>query len=816
MASLNRAAKFLLIWLELCLILVIVSSFQIETRRHLLPVLCFIVVGFCIHAWLPDVRRLEFFAALSVACILFVLGFVNGLLVLVIGGVLMGIGYLPIKVRWRIGVLMIAGAALVFGRVHYHSPIWPIVGSMFMFRLAIFIGECRSDGRNPSIVSAISYFFMLPNACFPLFPIVDYKTFCATRYQENEWEIYQRGVAWIVRGLTHLLLYRAIKSYLVPDLYELSDVTRIAVFVATNYALYLQVSGHFHLITGLLHLFGFNLPPTHNSYFLAESFSDIWRRINIYWKDFLSKFVFYPAFYAIRGRGASANQAMVLSVFLVFVCTWLFHSWQTFWLLGRFPVTVNDACLWLGAGSLVAVNSIFDSRRRQKHEHSALFQAFSRSGRTVVMFGLVSLFWSCWTKPGFLSLVADSLHRPGAFQGILLIVFWGLGAVTVGTIVLLARQQWAASGRIRLKIDVYTSVKLHLAALGIVAVFALPGSIRLLDNESANVISEFLADPTIAQEAGGKLQSYYEDLNMATIQAGPMLSAFSPDDSRRRAQAEGFLKVSRPADLYQGLDLIPGIRTELDGSAFSVNLFGMRDRDTVTFDKSQGTLRIAMVGSSIVMGYGVSDDEVFSRQFEDRLNQERGIPSRKFEVLNFGVGKQWAPHRLNRIQRKVLRFHPDAVYYFAHQDEFKELASHAAQLIAHRRELPSQHLKDVAAQAMVTPDMPPGEIQSRLARFETELLMANYRTIVDECRKKTAIPVWIYLPVPGGGGTDLREKLVPLAKSAGFIVCDLSGWTDDREDIFPSAEVHPNAGGHELIASALMRMVNEFPEALPK
>jgi len=295
-----------------------------------------------------------------------------------------------------------------------------------------------------------------------------------------------------------------------------------------------------------------------------------------------------------------------------------------------------------------------------------------------------------------------------------------------------------------------------------------------------------------------------------------LLSSFTATETQRRKQAEGFLKVSRQADLYQGIDLIPGLQTELDGQPFSVNLFGMRDRSSMAFDKAYDTCRIALVGSSIVMGYGVSDEEVFSRQFEELLNRSRTDLSPRFEVLNFGVGKQWALQRLVRIQRKVFVFSPDALYYFAHQDEFKELASHTAQLFSHGRELSSWQLRDVATRAEVTSRQPPGEVLSRLSRFEPELLKACYQTIVEACNERNSVPVWIYLPIPGEGADALRDKLMPIASAAGFIVCDLSDWADGQTGLFPNAEFHPSARGHELIARRLLRMVRSIPETLPK
>ena len=95
-----------------------------------------------------------------------------------------------------------------------------------------------------------------------------------------------------------------------------------------TYLLYLHVSGQFHLIVGLLHMFGFNLPETHHRYLLASSFTDFWRRINIYWKDFIMKLFFYPAFFALRGIGTL--RAIALATLLAFFATWALHAGNGF------------------------------------------------------------------------------------------------------------------------------------------------------------------------------------------------------------------------------------------------------------------------------------------------------------------------------------------------------------------------------------------------------------------------------------------------------------------------------------------------------
>ena len=809
----GHIAGFLLILVQLGLIAGIVRLFAIESARHFLPVLCAMIGGFVVHVWLPPWLRLRFFAVLSMACIPFALGFIHGMTLLAIGGVLIGICFIPVTFRVRLFVLVSASAVLVCLRTQWPHPIWPVLGSMFMFRLIIYVYSSRKTVEKIGWAESVSYFFMLPNICFPLFPVVDFRTFRKTRTSTNDWALYQRGITWMVRGLVHLLLYRYINSHLVPRPYELYDVPHIAVFAVTNYALYLHVSGQFHLITGLLHLFGFGLPRTHHHFFLASSFTDIWRRINIYWKDFMSRLFFFPTFYAVRRRGASVAVATVTAVFCVFACTWLLHSWQMYWLLGSFPLTANDAGLWLGAGVCVAINALLDARRRLHAERSAWLVALIRAARTVAMFTLISLFWACWTEPNFPALVRGAIDRPGAITGLLVVLLWMTSTVVALTFAMILYQHRTAFRR-PATVSFRDKAALHAVALGLVLTVASPGFSTLLGPKFQVAVND-LCTGSESRDALDRLGGYYEDLNAAAVQSGPLITAISPHSESLRSQAEGFAKVSRRADVYQEVELIPGVNTELSGSQTSINLFGMRDRN-LTLHKPPGTIRVACVGSSVVMGYGVHDHEVFTRLLEKRLNAEVPNGTNRYEVLNFGVGRQWASHRLVRIQRQVLGFDPDAVYYFAHQDEYQFFAAHLGGLVADGLTLPTPHLTTTIEELGVTQDMAPGEISSRLQRNEDELLGAVYRSIVNECQDIVA--VWIYLPIPTDTASPMRDRLLPIARNAGFIICDLSAWATGRPvaDVLPAADdPHTLAQGHQLITEALLQELKSQPDALP-
>ena len=122
-----------------------------------------------------------------------------------------------------------------------------------------------------------------------------------------------------------------------------------------TYLLYLRVSGQFHIIVGLLHLFGYDLPETHRRYLLARSLTDFWRRINIYWKDFMVKLVYFPVYFRLRRSGRDAGAGRRHGRWCSST-TWLLHSYQWFWLRGEFLLTWPDTLFWAILGVLVTVN----------------------------------------------------------------------------------------------------------------------------------------------------------------------------------------------------------------------------------------------------------------------------------------------------------------------------------------------------------------------------------------------------------------------------------------------------------------------------
>jgi hypothetical protein len=805
---------FLALCFQLALILAAVYLLRIEGKLPFFPMLCLAAVGFVVHAWLPPRVRLPFFTLLSLAAALVIFGWETGAWIIGLGGGLVALCYLPVPFQYRVLLIVGAGLGLALWRIGSNDAFWPLLGSLFMFRLIVYLYDTRRD-RRPPLFQSLAYFFPLPNFCFVLFPVIDFKTFRQTYYDDDPGAIYQSGVAWIVRGLTHLLAYRLVKYYLLPAPHEMRDLPHLLLFLAANYALYLRVSGWFHIITGILHLFGFNLPRTHHNYFLASSVSDIWRRINVYWKDFMTKVFFYPAFFKLRGWGT--RLALAAAGLWVFVMTWLLHSYQMYWVRGELPLHGHETALWLGAGVIVTFALLRDYRRAEsdsecKGRISAALEGALHGLKITGTFLLVSLFWAWWMLPTFPTYLRV-LALPGAVTvpGVLAVLGCVAVVVIVSALVRVAGPPRRA-GPVAAKVQFGKRDLLPAAALLVMIAIGVPQAGAVFGPRVSGVLATLRLDAVTPVEAAMAVQGYYDDLADVPLQVSPLLGL--PGLRRPEQSAPAYAEMTRPSDDWLERELIPGWSGPIGGRPLTINSLGMRDREGLTREKPPGVCRIAVVGSSVVMGYGVGDSETFTRLLDAGINRER--PGR-FQVLNFGTGKSFAIHRRTLIDRKVLGFEPDAIWYIAHQDEYLGPTRHLAMLVAHGNPLPA-HLEAVIQRAGIKPGMAQGEMEGLLQPFAPDILRGVYADLVAECRKRGVLPVWIYVPMPGVLDAELpTADLIGLAEEAGFVVLNLAGWADGHApEAVKIDEHHANALGHRLLAERLGAMLRQRRDALPE
>jgi hypothetical protein len=816
---LNRLGGFCFLALQLGLIAWVVRGFEIESQEHFPTIFCVAAVGFLVHWWLPPGWRLYFFNALSLGTIAFVLGWPDAAWTLGIGAGLIVLCTRPIRWIYRGIALGAVALLLVNYRIEQTDSFWPVLASMFMFRLIVYLFEVRRETAPTPLPLTVAYFMPLQNIGFLFFPILDFKTWRDCYRPDIDWPKAQIGIGHLVRGLSHLVAYRIVKYFLLPSPFELGDWPHLALFLAMNYALYLHVSGCFHIITGIFHLFGFAMPRTHDNYFLASSITDIWRRINIYWRDFMMKLFFFPMFFRLRGLGT--RWAVTIATLGVFLATWFLHVYQVFWMTRTIPFRLYDAGLWLGAGLIVVLNIQLELSRARRPGATAGANEFRASLCRALgiagTFTLVSFFWACWNTPQVLPSVRAVAVSQGVMHGGMGTLLATLACAILLLAVLLhlrARLQHASIWPKHASPAQVASVCVPILIAG--GLLALPQAPVFLSPHPAGLLSALRYQSVLPVEAAMAVQGYYEDMARVRAPAGAWLSQL--EGKPYAPPVNHYREMSRETDELLERELIPNFKGLIDGGHVTVNQYGMRDREDRTPRKPPGVCRLALVGSSVVMGYSVNDDQTFAHLLEEDLNQGKNA-QRRVEVLNFGTGRSYVIQRHVLMDRKVFAFEPDAIYWFAHQDEYFGSVNHVAMLVDKDVKLPYPGLQEIVEEAGVRPGMPRALVEAMLRPRSKEIVACVYRDAVQACRERGILPVWVYLPMPGVVELSIKsDELVALARDAGFVIVNLADWADgfrSSELIIGDRDYHASVSGNQLIAAKLAAHLRADPAPLP-
>ncbi|HEY2472128.1 MAG TPA: hypothetical protein VGI45_30355 [Terracidiphilus sp.] len=394
-------AGFSILAAQIAGLLLLIHTYHLETT-HFVD-MCAIVFGaFFVHYWLPFRFKEAFWVAVSILGSFFLLDKTVAALVLGTGIAIFLILRTPLTLRWRVVLVSVLFAALLYGCVTRPAGIplgfYAVFGGIFMFRVMIYVYDLAHAKEPISFLSYLSYFFILPNYYFTLFPVIDFQTMRSTYYRRNIHDIAQQGIHWMVRGAVQLMLYRVVLYFddpFLPD--RVNSFPKLVTNMVLTFLLYLNVSGKFHLVVGMLHLFGYDLPETNRRYLLSSSFLDFWRRINIYWKDFMVKIVYLPVYFKYRKRGDL--RAQVLGTAAVFTFTWAAHSYQSLWIDGKLSITWPDTIFWSALGILVMANVVFNWWHKQRRVGASWRDRGLHAARVLGTVSVILVLWSLWSSP---------------------------------------------------------------------------------------------------------------------------------------------------------------------------------------------------------------------------------------------------------------------------------------------------------------------------------------------------------------------------------------------------------------------------------
>jgi D-alanyl-lipoteichoic acid acyltransferase DltB (MBOAT superfamily) len=811
-SQVRELTRFGIVFGQLALVVAVVRVFDIENAAFQ-NVMTLVLGAFAVHHFLPRAARLPFFAAVSLLSLVVALDVKSAAWIVGLGALLLGVCHLPVAFGRRVallcGVAVLLAALRTWGVRHLDDvvppAIWPILGSMFMFRLIVYLYELRHRGAPFGFWRAAAYFFMVPNVCFPLFPVVDYRTFCRGREDDDVYPVYAVGLGWMLRGVVQLLIYRFVYQNFLIEPSAAASLRDVGQYMLATFLLYLKVSGTFHLIVGTLRMFGFGLPETHHRYLLASGFTDFWRRINIYWKDFIQNIVFYPLFFRLRGLGR--RTATILATLLAFVVTWLLHSYQWFWIRGTFPITWTDAAFWLTLGAAVVAGVALETRPgRSPGTRAANGSLRSKVGlalRTAGTFVAICALWTVWSTPSTVELrellgAARNVPAGDVLLVLLVPVMVGVAAVLVERKPRPRPEPTSTPGAQQLLLSglLPTAACLLLIAVGSDAAWArlgiaAPAEVTALQRNKLNEWDLKTLE-----------RGYYEDLG----DPGRFNNGL---DELYQGRPAGWRinPASRVRHDLLAWDLAPSTNGSYKGAALTTNSMGMRDRE-YALHKPAGTLRVALIGSSHEVGAGVGDDQTYENIVEDRLNRELSPPAgQRYEILNFAVPGYAALQKLAILEQRAFAFEPDVVLYVVHSYEFDWVGLRLAPIVARGDDIPYEFVRQVVEKARVAKGDPPELIAARLSPYAHEVVRWAFERLAEDCRTRGAKAIVVLLEKPEELGNRALDDMRRMASDVGLEVIDLRGayaGVRSRKSLWIAKwDNHPNAEGHRLLAERL-------------
>jgi hypothetical protein len=796
----KKLAAFIPHLLTAGILLLLLQRYGIESHSPLQALLPLLGIVFALNYWMPEKFRFLFLSLASVAGCFFILDPVNAAgLVLIMLSVTLFIGS-KIEVRWKIIFSVLLFAVLVLARagaipVPFIPFAIPLAGSMLMFRLMLVLYEKKFTKPESTFTQNFSYFMLLPNLGLPLFPIVDYKTFLRNNSPDDK-EAIQTGLRRMLMGILQLLIYRYIYMNVLPPLSGIHHATTAAVYLACSYLLILHLTGLMWIAVGYLGMLGFKLGPIFNNVFLVESFGDIWRRINIYWREFVMKVFYYPVYFRLRKK---IKKPVLVSALIVFTLTGLMHGWQWFWLLGNITFHSTGLFYWSILGICISLSLARQEMRagKTKKQRNGFSAALIKMLSIAGMFLFMSFMWSLWNNPTF----NDWLFFLGHFtegdpsewfiiSGFVLIV------IAIGTLlVYFSKRITIIPGK---TITIFSAWPSLIVTALLLFYFTTGNSSKLFPGIHDKVFATVISERLNSDDAEEATENYYDKM-LATNGNGrrPWEMTVEAADPKSGFEAA----CVRRHDMLMR-EIIPSKTTDLGTWKIISNQWGMRDKDYAK-EKTANTFRVALLGASYEMGSGVTQEKTFENVFEKMLNDSS--KACQYEILNFAVGGYHPPQQVWVMENKVKEFHPDLALYFVHPEDRNRNDDYMANLVYHGYDLLYPALNATRNKAGARQGMSLSQLKNRFQPYNDSISDWSLQHILSSAQQQNARLVIVYLPsllADEQVEADYYENFCRINKLEfvsmhGIFGTDVSPWK------LATDETHPNEAANQLIAKFL-------------
>ncbi|MBX7093278.1 MAG: hypothetical protein K1X56_01030 [Flavobacteriales bacterium] len=662
------------------------------------------------------------------------------------------------------------------------SVVMPFFGVMFMFRGISFYYE-NSIGKikSPWIIKW-NYFAMIPNLFFFLFPIIDYRKFTGNYYSVPVFMIWKSALRHLALGLFYYILYRWINLSFINDPIDVIEASLVVKYFFFGFALSLRMVGIFYIGLALIECWGYQYEDVFGNYFSAHSFTNLWQKINVFWREFMLRIFYYPLYFRIKNYFSSEAFRIGLTIAIVFLLSAFLHTWQQFWISGNFVIRLTDLVFWMTFGFGIAFDAIRSLKKRKEKQ-------WLNDIKAGLLLVFISFFYGLWTSGDikeWLYLISLLTVNPGA-------AIWWL-SIIIFAVILFRILFRTILFRINLKSNFITlALVIFIGGLSTTAYFT---------EEKTGYSDSLITDITNPHKLNKR--------DKKRIERGYYGKILDTDDLKRKIAVlqtgedwnpHNYLTRETGNELFR--ELIPDTSQSFKGTEIYTNSYGLRDK-AYELKKTPNTYRIALMGGSYEMGSGVNQEQDFESRIELQLNAN--YPEKKWEIWNFGLGGYGLIQTAFLCKHKVQEIQPDLIIYIAHSGELDRIAGDITFLLRKKVDFTLEKVNSYILSCGIESGMP--DLQKEQLLRKSILLL--YCELLNEIINQQKF-LFVYLPTLGeqASQTEFQQLSECLLIPADYKI-DLSEvYNNDKiSDLYLSPwDNHPNEKGHEVIAKLLYHQI---------
>lgn len=774
--------------MPLCIVTICIFLFKPENDLGFGDAFPLITLFFLIHAFAPVQVRPLLFIGFGVLTLFHLMGWSSAVLFFLIVIAVFKLLDYPMKIYFRIAGLILILSVLYFSRrewidIPFLGMIFPFFGTLFMFRSISYLYERSVTIDNTPLLIRFSYFFSFPNFFFLLFPILDYKKYPLSWYAISCVDVYRNAIRHLMIGLFFSLLYRFVYLYIAPDPLYVTDANQLVLFLVTGFILSIRMVGLFYLGIGTLGLFGFSFPDVFGNFFTAESFSVLWQKINVYWRDFVVRVFYYPLYFNFRLKIRREVYLSSVTILVVFFISAVMHSWQQFWITGDFVLRPVDIIYWMSFGFFIAFENLIGfSRIIDKNIALKATSAF-------LVFLCMLFLYSFWTGSG----IQECLFILSRFT-----VDTKSALIPVGLVVFFYFLFYFIT-------HYFNSFSLIWNRMNIVLLmfFLTLSIIKITTPDTKGLHKTFIeefSNPAMMNKRDRKRmeRGYYSKI----LNSDDVLRRTAGFRSGESWNPHNYLVRYTGDIIYR--ELLPDTVLSFKGADIITNSVGLRDKEYSKLT-AQNQLRIALLGGSYEMGSGVRQEFDFESLTEKELN--RNLPGQEIEIWNYGLGGYGLLQSVGISDQKLRGNQFDYLIYVAHSGEMERIAGDLAFLLKKKVDLLYPDLKHLINLSGAMPSMCDLEIEQRLYPLCPQIFQWGIEKMNAICMQENMIPVLVFLPTLGDVPDEVEKQIIANVSSVfDWNLIDLTSVYDQEylSDLYLTQwDNHPNERGHEVISAAL-------------